>query len=150
MPRPVYIICSESVAEDRLTGLMSLFQVFERIEMTEVDKSSKADELLRQKVSMRVTAVWMRFPGDEACDFQHQLAFMMPPDDREHLAEVQSFKFSHPFQRFLAHFIADPFEGAGVLRVESRVRRVGDTQWLRQDFPILVEIPEQKALDQSR
>jgi hypothetical protein len=43
MPKPVYIICSQAGIEDKRTGLVSIFNVIEKIQITtkQLDPTSK-------------------------------------------------------------------------------------------------------------
>jgi hypothetical protein len=36
MPKPVYIICAEAGAEDKVTGLASYFNVVEKLQVREI------------------------------------------------------------------------------------------------------------------
>jgi hypothetical protein len=54
------------------------------------------------------------------------------------------FKFGEPEPRPLHRFPATfetplPFNGAGLMRVESRIRKVGTEAWSSQDYPVIVE-----------
>ncbi len=52
-------------------------------------------------------------------------------------------------QRISVTYEGDPpIKGAGVLRVVCLVRAVGSEEWLRQEYPILVEIKEAKPQEE--
>jgi hypothetical protein len=142
MPRPVYIICSESGAEDVRTGIVSHFQVVEKIQVTLLPLETGGLPV-SQVISLRMTAVWMKSP-DDIFDQEYELetAFYLPPDDTMRVVQTGRFSFGPdaPLFRSVAFGPCPTFVASGLFRVESRIRRVGDQEWLRQDYPILVEI----------
>jgi hypothetical protein len=142
MARPVYIICSESGTEDKLTGLVSHFNVLERIQISKVPSSGPEETILVQTLTFRATAVWMRSEDDSPDkEFEYQTILHIPPDNREQVVQEGRFFFGadKPLYRIVVMGSGPPFAGPGIFRIESRIRKVGDETWLRQDYPIEVE-----------
>lgn len=141
MPRPVYIICSESGAVDESRGLASHFSVLEQITF----QRRPAQEKLQDRPALfrcRVVAVWMKTDEDiPRQEFQSQLAFVSPPAGKEIIVGENRFAFApdKAFYRFVMQLVGPlPVEGAGILWVQHRVRRVGEEEWLTQEFPIVI------------
>lgn len=140
MLRPVYIIASQSTAEDKLTNLMSLFSVFESVEFHAEPISGNHPMPAQQ---FRVVAVWMREEGDEAIEFEQQFRFHRPGLGIEEVSAPAQFRFESP-ERWLHRFMLicnsfPPVSASGIFEVESRVRRVGSEDWVSQRYPIRVQ-----------
>lgn len=142
MPRPAYIICSESGVIDQSRNLASHFSVLEKITF----QRRPVQERLEDRTAIfrcRVVAVWMKTdedtPGQE---FEAQLVFVSPPNGREIIvAETGRFAFApdKTFSRFVMQLAGPlPAEGAGILWVKHRIRVVGDEEWMTQEFPIVI------------
>jgi hypothetical protein len=143
MPRPVYILCSESGSEDAQTRLLSHFNTIERIRIAplpaEIVQPGKPIPI--PSVALRATAVWMSNEEDSPeQEYEYQMAFYLPPDGEEQLVLEGRFFFDadKPLYRMVVLGMWPPFRAPGVLRIESRIRPVGGTEWLRQDYPISV------------
>ncbi len=141
MPRPAYMICSEGGADDKFTSLSSYFNVLEKIIIVKMPPLKPGQGIGANRSVVRFTAVWMRNDDDsEAQEYEHQLAIILPPNNKEITQPVQRIRFSTPFHKIFSPDLGIlPFEGPGLLIVESRIRRVGDQEWSRQSFPIFVE-----------
>lgn len=144
MPRPVYIILSSSGVEDSQTRLVSLFNVLERIEVAEhLRPTSDGKQSMHvQLLEFRVSAVWMKLPEDNPeQEYQHQIVLCLP-DGTEHVLcdDTRAFFASddRPLMRFLLDVKAAPFAQSGIVRVESRLRKVKEESWARQDYPLAV------------
>src|SRR5947209_20414016 len=127
MPRPLYVICSESGAEDRETGLLSLFHIIDKLQI-----HTSATEEQRKKApltQLRITSVWMSEPGDENQEFEFEVV-LRPPQGEEFKAGRGSFTFALPFFRITAKIIGPlPIQGEGILWIECRTRRMGVKGW---------------------
>ena len=147
MPKPVYIICSESGTQDKNTGLVSLFNIVEKFQISEISPEQKQKGLGGNAPVVRMIAVWMRSQEDENQGFEYEVVLFVPPNDREVGGGPGGrFQFTHPLHRLtMTLVLPSGFEGAGVMRVENRVRKVGDQHWLRQEYPIFIEkVPSDK------
>ena len=63
VPRPVYIICSESGSQDLNTGLVSHFQVIEAVQLSQIPMPVGVPTAVPAFI-FRATAVWMRNDDD--------------------------------------------------------------------------------------
>lgn len=146
MPRPVFIICSQSASEDAETHFLSLFQIVEQLMVPKIPEGSK--ETISRGFSFRITAVWMRGEEDTPEQtFDSQLRLHFPGTSDPRILGENSFSFSARFQRFSIILQMGGGVEPGVLLIEHRIRRAGDEQWLSQTYPIPVE--ETKVPDQS-
>jgi hypothetical protein len=146
LPRPVFIIASQGGAEDRETGLLSIYEVLEKMVATPVPKKNQDDVVIIRNRPVRVTSTWMRLETDnENQDFEHQMIFtIQPANEPIGIVPPSIFRFSKPFQRFTT-LVNEPFaiDNDGMLIIESRVRAVGTEDWVSQTFPIIVEVVNQ-------
>ena len=153
MPRPVYIVCSESGAEDTLTRLLSLFNVIEKIQIKNLPSAPPPGErLLVPTLTIRTTAVWMKTENDVPDqEYEFQTVFCFPPDGRETVIQEGRLFFNAdmPFARLATIVTSPPFPGPGLFRVLNRIRRVGTQEWLAQDYPIVIEREPAPASDAS-
>lgn len=154
MPTPAYIICSRTGAIDRDADTVHCFEILETIKIRQTNVAEMRTAKPDQMASFRVVAVWHR---DETTDqpgqvFEAELAVRFP--DREGTipelvaARYDNIEFATPIHRLLAHrltFAALP--GPGLMLVESRIRRKGDTEWVsRQTFSaMLIEVEGQSS-----
>ena len=148
MARPVYIICAESVAADQQTNLVSAFQLIERISLRETPTTHPEVRPLAH-FRCKVVAVWMKEPGDEDKEFEHEIVFPITRDGKEasHKTDTFSFPSETLFQRFLVTVVGIPYAGeTGVIEIVSRLRAVGDNEWKTQSYPLLVEVEELREI----
>src|SRR6516162_554291 len=130
MPRPLYIICAESGSEDARTGLVSHFNVIESIQVWKRVDSNSSDQVRLPMLTFRATAVWMKNEGEPDGEYEFQMVLHLPPTNKELVAQEGRFSFlGKPFFRIALIAGGPPFEGPGVFRIESRVRRVGAEKW---------------------
>src|SRR5690349_11661037 len=82
MPKPIYIICSESIAQDRETNVLSLFNIIERFVVTPgaaiVDNDTGMPVV--SLISFRVIAVWMGTEDDRDVQYESQMILHHPND----------------------------------------------------------------------
>jgi hypothetical protein len=154
MPRPVYIICSDSGAIDHRTNQLSIFNVLESIDVTPLASLPGGDKVPNEliaflrgllPVDIRVTAVWMRDDADSADQvFETEVVGSDPGGKPLFRATVNDFSFTVPFHRInIARVKLPGFTSLGVHTVESRLRRKGDTDWpWVQSFPFVVQEKE--------
>src|SRR5260370_17632034 len=96
MPRPVYIICAESGAEDTLTGLLSHYKVLEKIQETaSTQEQIEPGPNVISLQPLRVAAVWMRTEGDTIQQkYEFETPFILPPRGKKIVVPSGNFSFS--------------------------------------------------------
>lgn len=149
MPRPVYIIAAESVSEDARTNALSIFQILERVEMKPAPTGGQAVtpnasvEPHNALIRMYVLAVWMKLPEDDPEQlYQHQIAICTPDGNERIVVDDPEVRFTdddRPLNRYAMIINGMPSTGPGILRFESRMRKVGHDgdDWIKQDYPML-------------
>jgi hypothetical protein len=148
MPKPLFIIVCQSGAEDKDTGLISLFHVVDRIDaqILKIPPEGLKGTVLVQDMPLKVVATWIK-DDDESYDqeYEFQVVGLMPPDGTVGFSSNGSFRFSEgkPRHRLTANVHGQlPVKGSGTLLVESKVRKVGTQDWIVQSYPIQVEATE--------
>jgi hypothetical protein len=143
MPLPGYIVCSQSGSEDQFSHSVSAFGVFESIDGKEAPLNSDGIfEVI--PLSMRIVATWFKSTEDTPeTAFQTDVAIFLPGRTKEFVRiEFPDFYFAQSVRRFVVPqfgFPADVEIGSGFLRIESRIRKAGETEWMdRQEFRILL------------
>lgn len=137
MPRPLYVICSESGSEDRETGLLSIYNVVDKLQVH--NAASPEQRQNAPLTQLRITSVWMSEPGDEGNEFEFEVV-LRPPHGEEFKAGRGTFTFALPFFRIVAKIIGPlPIKGEGTLWVESRARKIGTKGWKAHEIPIIIE-----------
>ncbi len=139
MPRPVFIICAETGAVDKITSFASLFGIFEKINYRRAKEGEP-----QPAFKMMIVASWMRDPNEnQEQEFENEFLIIVPPNGREISLGKGLFSFSPgiEFWRPIAKFeSALPIDGSGVMQVVNRVRRSGaDGEWISQSYPIIIE-----------
>lgn len=144
MPQPAYIICASSVVTDEVTKFVSLFNVIEAFIVATSDDPNVAAIPLPPGAgpsAFKVVAAWIREDGDSPnVPFECQIALVSPEGRDVFFSQPTPFNFVTNFFRLTTSEIRLPgFPSLGLFRMEGRVRRVGETEWLaRQSFPLLV------------
>lgn len=155
MPRPHYIICSESVSHDQITKRMSLFHVLEGFQIISTknnqadDDSGQSPGIPARPVFMGV-AVWMRAEDDDTEEVYEFETTATSPGSDEKVVQKGEFSFGNVFQRFVSGFVLNhPWKESGFFVYKSKIRRQGAADWLVQDFPIPIEVVTQGGNEQS-
>jgi hypothetical protein len=145
MPQPVYTLCCQAGSEDKYTGLISHFNVIERIIVSKIEVSKIDAETVAPVNTtvhqIRLVSVWMRTAQDsDDDDFEYMIEIVMPPSGRRSKVQEGRFKFTKPLHRFTFNFIGSPpLEGSGIMWMECKVRKLGEELWLTQAYPIFFE-----------
>lgn len=144
MPKPVYIICSESALEDRETGHVSIISVIDKLEYHLGDLSPSDIESGAASIAnfpSRLTATWMKEDSDDGVEFEHEVAFSMPNTGSELVVLNHTFVFeSFPCMRFNIKIPRFPgVRAPGIMYLTSRIRKKNATEWISQSYPIVVE-----------
>jgi hypothetical protein len=141
MPKPVYILCSESGSEDKATSLVSHFNVIEQIELREFPKPPEGFPPMVQPLSMQITAVWMRAEGDDPDqEYEFKITIFLPPDGKELPAGAGTVLFDRPRFRATAYVQGLLMSASGSFRAEGRMRPIGghEDSWVTQTYEIAV------------
>jgi hypothetical protein len=143
MPKPVYILFSESGSEDKATGLVSHFKVLEQIECRELPKPQEDHPGLISLLSCQIVAVWAKADEDdpeEQYEFQVLLYLRSQLEAILAASGTLAFEATKPRNRTTVNVIGISFRDAGVFRVEHRIRPHGgeDRSWLVQTYEVPV------------
>ena len=140
MAKPIYIICSESGAEDRISGRVSLFNLVEKIQIGKLPPDFKGI-VISKGISLWVTAAWMRESEEEGTgEFDFETIVNMPGSAEPIEMMKGSFAFGKVFQRIMTRIEGHlPFSGSGTMTIQCRIRRAGSTVWSAQECPIILE-----------
>jgi hypothetical protein len=137
MPKGIYVICSESGSEDKETGLLSLFNIIDKIQFAKGPAPQKNSAPLTQ---LRMTACWMREEMDKDHDFEFEAVLKLPMEIDEVVIGKGTFIFDNPFFRINVRILGPlNFKGDGILLMESRVRKIGARAWHTHSRPIIIE-----------
>lgn len=146
MARPVYMICSESGSEDKQTGLVSHFTVIEKIQFRPIETANLAANLAPgqpiavPQPSFWVTALWMRGSDDNAEDWFDYSIIVHSPEKEPILRASGKFQFTKELHRFSVRTeLTFAAQNPGMMLVQSQIRKVGESDWLNQEYPILVD-----------
>ncbi len=149
MPKPSYIICSESGAIDRYTNLVSVHNVIERILFHKSeDRQSQIPAGHSPLLSFRVMASWKCDENELGEEFEFENSIDGPGVNRQ-ILNSGSFVFKTRIHRFFVNASGPPPPQEGTLTVTSKIRKTGDEsgEWLSQQFEIDVErSPEPEAV----
>jgi hypothetical protein len=140
MPKPVYIICSESGSEDKYTGLVSHFRVIEQINLQELPLPQEGKPLVIPAMPLQFTAVWAMAEDDRVNDEYEFRNSVVLPDGKEITVQEGTifFEENKTRQRFLVVLSRLTVNQPGLFKVESRFRRTGQENWLSQSYEIPV------------
>jgi hypothetical protein len=145
MPKPVYILCCRSGSDDRNSGLASHFDVIDRLQLKQLHLPVLTDSNMAVLLAspIRIVAVWQATgSGDYEVEFESELRGLLPSSNTEVTFVSNKFRFDPGMARFrLTVEIPSPlFAGSGSFVAESRIRRCGETEWLKQAYDIDVVV----------
>lgn len=153
MPRGTYILCCESLSQDKDTFLISLFRVVEKVIVTPlVIQQDAKGVMVVEKPPLHIVAGWMLNQNDDpGQEYEYELSFIAPDNATIDLNKGKFyFTKSRPIHRFVSSIQGPlPIKSAGLMFAECKIRKVGDSGWLRQNYPIIVEIGPQAVLPTS-
>lgn len=147
MAKPLYIVCADSGVEGKENNLISFFNVLEKvtlaIEALKQSDPSGPPKVVIHPLMLWAVAVWMKEDGDEARQFESHFVVIRP--DGAEIIKTEPKRFGFVSGKYLTRFVlrcqltVTSFP-EGFLRIQNRVREVGKTEWLSQEYPILVEV----------
>jgi hypothetical protein len=143
MPRPAYFACSFAGAVDTYNNSVSAFGMIETISVQKVDpRYMPLVQMFSRPPLFRVVVAWLR-EQHELADQVYEAHLVACLSDRTEivLATFDAFSFTTPFHRLVVtDFALPPVPGPGILVLECRLRKKGDTDWAwGQTYPILLE-----------
>jgi hypothetical protein len=143
MPSPVYILCSESGAEDRETGRLSLFNIIEQVNFARQQQGSASIGTFGG-LSIQAVAVWAKEESDDP-EQEFEFSFVVQFPGRDLLtAHSGKFRFQGRLSRLILQMMNASFDAAGEFSVECQIRKYvpTDAKWMcqRYSFPV-VELP---------
>ena len=146
MPIPMYIICSQGATTDKDTGSYSIFEVVDKLILTEIPKP-KAGEgvVLIERQRFVITATWMiDIKNGESFDDEYDIHLLVSMEGGEKVMDdQQKFKFVGPdkiIHRMTYNMIGMmPIKNSGTLVIECRARKVGSPSWKSQSYRVVVE-----------
>lgn len=146
MPKPVFIICSESGSVDRFTNLLSIHNIIERLSIRKRDErdGGEVPDGHAPWLSIRVTALWEAEDDDRDERFEYQVGLRFPEQEEKTVAEGE-FMFKSRNYRFVIRADGPPPSQDGSLIASSRIRRTGDDVWLSQEYEIEVEMTHEET-----
>lgn len=150
------MVCAQGASQDAESESFSLFDILGKIEMSSIPPPPEPGNLL---VILwrpwRVFATWMRTDGDNwDQEYESEFRMLVPPDDTVVSLGSATFRFDVPKRRPLirigVNFNTPPkLEGAGILTLQNRVRRVGAKKWQTQEYPLIVERAQEPSAAQT-
>lgn len=151
MPRPLFILCAESLSFDRFSGLVSVFQILEGYSylidtrgtgklLSSINPDQIANAMPFPSMSFFGLAAWMRLDGESPdTEYEYELA-VDGPGEPEKKVTSGKFKFSKLTHRFRCRIVrSTPWPQDGMLRFISRIRPAGTTEWMSQDYPMPID-----------
>jgi hypothetical protein len=134
MPLPAYFICSEGLAVDRDLNKVTLFNVCEQLPIVLVSQLEQAGRMAAP-LPFRIISVWMKEENDlPEVNFEHQIVLHFPQTPEMIIAQTP-FSFTTTLHRIITTPSVLPGSpGPGILRVEARIRRAGETEWIGHQF----------------
>lgn len=142
MPRPVYMLCCQSGAQDHKTGRLSHFGVYTHISIRDfTDKPARADgRVVVRAVPFRVVAVWDRNPGEPNGEYDAEIRMVLPPNGDEWSMNLGQVEFNDDRLQLSVDLEDLFFAGPGRLRVENRVKHKDEETWHTQSYEIEIYI----------
>lgn len=142
MPLPSYIVCSESVSEDRVTSQISLFNIVDRVQFAKLPPGVIAVG----GINFAITAAWRREDGDTGREFEFESGVFTPEEFRYVLGNG-TLVFSAQNVRIVSRvFGSVPATKSGIMRAFSRIRIKDDPEatWHTQQY--LIDVEEGNAI----
>ena len=147
MPLPVYMLCSESGAEDTTTRRFSHFNVLEQVNISRLPETLKEKVLVVPSLAFQAVAVWEKEDSDDPDqEFEYRFVIRLPGSDEEIVANSGTFKFQARRQRLVLSAGGAMFQAVGLFRIECLLRPMGgeDNAWMKQkySFPVVESPPK--------
>ncbi len=146
MATPVYIVCSHSASTDKDSGLHSLFELIEKITVSELPPR-KDGIILIERQKFMISSCWIiDTKNGETFDDEFEYAAKIYVENGDTIMEKSDkFKFSGPDKpghRLVFNLLGPipiKLRQDGVLLSEVKVRKVGSQSWKQHNYRIPVE-----------
>ncbi|HWB12048.1 MAG TPA: hypothetical protein VG826_22675 [Pirellulales bacterium] len=139
MPKPIFIVCAQSVIEDKTTNNVSILNVLEKISYI---KRKPSDDQPVTQFNCNVLAVWRRETSDINVEFETEFSLILPSSGDIHSLASSPFTFPEDKElwRFNLMFSGmPPIDGDGTLIFRHGLRKKAASEWLYQSYPVSVE-----------
>ena len=164
MAKPAYIIGAQTIIEDKDTSLVSAMTIIEKFTIT-VGRPAEAAPAPQPDTAQILTptptnlpwaviAGWIKEPGDEGVEFEHQWAVYTAAGDDTTSSSMPIVPFSFAAGAFTQNRFRLTLPGMfpvakdGFAIIESRIRKDGETDWLPQQFLFAIEVVSEGAEEQ--
>ena|SRR6266446_3681459 len=140
MPKPVFMLCCETITVDDLTKLPSFIGVFNTLQITQGPVPGPLGGIPQAFIKIRISATWMRNDEDGGYD-RYDYQFIVLPPGQEQVAPVfkSHFAFEGRFHRLDLTVQGHPFKDTGMYRIQCRIKRQNGGEWVSQEYPLCVE-----------
>ena len=144
----MFVICAQSSSSDQNTNLLSLFHILDgyqvHLKKSDAPAPALADRAQPHQLGFVGVAVWGRTDDDSPDDsYEVEILTQAPDEDKESIRHRGEFKFTRRHQRFHVDIhISKPWTKSGVFIFSSRIRKVGSSDWIRQDYHIPIDVTE--------
>jgi len=155
MVRPRYIICSEGRVVDRETKLVTYYNVIDSVTLS--IPASEPEVPVVFGPAMWLSAVWMREQESEKeVEYETEVRLFPPGSDEPRSVFRANFRFGdYRFHRIDVAIRPGPPEVAGLaikvregtMRLECRIRPVGEGDWLSQEYVIPFNVHRLESLE---
>jgi hypothetical protein len=143
----VHIICAHQVIEDKETGLISIVQIVEKLQVMRLPEPMPGQNMVFLFQGLVIIASWLAEDGDARGDEYEVETRFLPPNAEPMPLTRAIFRIGEPdpsrsIYRFVTRFATPPqLTVPGIVLIESRVRKVGaDATWISQTCPLIVEL----------
>lgn len=147
MPKPVYMVCCQSGAEDERSKLASLFNIYDRIEIHDSPKRNGSGlPGFMASIPLRIVAAWSADKREDfGVPFEARVTLTTPPDSKKNVIYEGEFTFENekPRHRFTFDVLGFIVHGPGDLVAECGIRKKGTQRWLRQKY--IIEVLKQSS-----
>jgi hypothetical protein len=141
MPKPIFIVCSESGSADKYSNDVSIFNVLETLVFSS-PATNESGRVARDIDHVRITALWRADEDSSNGEYYHEFLIRIP--GREDIKVAGS---AFLFRRNNHRFICDAFLPRGDCAPQetcdmlfiSRIRSVGEEAWVSQEYPIAIK-----------
>ncbi len=146
MPRPQFIICSESSSVDQEANRLSIFNVMDGIAVFIGDGDKQSPQrpdinpvTALNSLNFRVLAVWMRIDPDDNPKDEYDYEFLIDaPGEQEKQMGSGTFRFTSPVYRLQMHVFRDrPWKETGIVKIICRISKRPDEsqkKWQQRSY----------------
>lgn len=146
MPRPVYILGCQGSSTDKDSGLFSAFELIEKVTFAAIPEPKEGEKYVMVRTTpFRIIATWLiDIESGERYEDQFEQEIRLIQSDGEVvplISAAASFKNPQP-ERFLRITLVleggPPANKSGIAKAQARIRKVGEQEWVSQEYPFEV------------